>query len=123
MDFGGDSEHFGRMEFGNNKMGNFPEGRFMPDQNFGGGGGGGGSDRVVPIRLKNLPFKATPNEILDFFYGYRVIPESVSVQYNEQGLPSGDAIVAMTNYEEAMAAINELNDRPIGPRKVKLSLL
>lgn len=122
MDFGGDNEHFGRMEFGNNKMGNFPEGRFMPDPNFG-GGGGGGSDRVVPIRLKNLPFKATPNEILDFFYGYRVIPESVSVQYNEQGLPSGDAIVAMTNYEEAMAAINELNDRPIGPRKVKLSLL
>ncbi|KAM6126101.1 RNA-binding protein 12B isoform 1-T2 [Pterocles gutturalis] len=118
MDFGGDSEHFGRMEFGNNKMGSFPEGRFMPDPNF-----SGGSERVVPIRLKNLPFKATPNEILDFFYGYRVIPESVSVQYNEQGLPSGDAIVAMTNYEEAMAAINELNDRPIGPRKVKLSLL
>ncbi|XP_010011432.1 PREDICTED: RNA-binding protein 12B [Nestor notabilis] len=118
MDFGGDSEPFGRMEFGNNKMGGFPEGRFMPDQNF-----SGGSERVVPIRLKNLPFKATPNEILDFFYGYRVIPESVSVQYNEQGLPSGDAIVAMTNYEEAMAAINELNDRPIGQRKVKLSLL
>ncbi|NXG75476.1 RB12B protein, partial [Baryphthengus martii] len=118
MDFGGDSEPFGRVEFGNNKMGGFPEGRFMPDPNF-----SGGSERVVPIRLKNLPFKATPNEILDFFYGYRVIPESVSVQYNEQGLPSGDAIVAMTNYEEAMAAINELNDRPIGPRKVKLSLL
>ncbi|KAM6446078.1 RNA-binding protein 12B [Rhynochetos jubatus] len=118
MDFGGDSEPFGRMEFGNNKMGSFPEERFMPDSNF-----SGGSERGVPIRLKNLPFKATPNEILDFFYGYRVIPESVSVQYNEQGLPSGDAIVAMTNYEEAMAAINELNDRPIGPRKVKLSLL
>ncbi|XP_062426501.1 RNA-binding protein 12B [Rhea pennata] len=118
MDFGGDGEPFGRMEFGNSKMGSFPEGRFMPDPNF-----SGGSERVVPIRLKNLPFKATPNEILDFFYGYRVIPESVSIQYNEQGLPSGDAIVAMTNYEEAMAAINELNDRPIGPRKVKLSLL
>ncbi|KAI1243505.1 hypothetical protein IHE44_0001132 [Lamprotornis superbus] len=118
MDFGGDSEPFGRMEFGNNKMGNFPEGRFMPDQNF-----SGGSERVVPILLKNLPFKATPNEILDFFYGYRVIPESVSVQYNEQGLPSGDAIVAMTNYEEAMAAINELNDRPIGPRKINFSLM
>ncbi|XP_068020452.1 RNA-binding protein 12B [Melanerpes formicivorus] len=118
LDFGGESEHFGRMEFGNNKMGGFPEGRFTPDPSF-----SGGSDRVVPIRLKNLPFKATPNEILDFFYGYSVIPESVSVQYNEQGLPSGDAIVAMTNYEEAMAAINELNDRPIGQRKVKLSLL
>ncbi|NXY48573.1 RB12B protein, partial [Ceuthmochares aereus] len=118
MDFGGDGEPFGRIEFGSNKMGNFPEGRFMPDPNF-----SGGSERVVRIRLKNLPFKATPNEILDFFYGYRVIPESVCVQYNEQGLPSGDAIVAMTNYEEAMAAINELNDRPIGPRKVKLSLL
>ncbi|XP_067392510.1 RNA-binding protein 12B [Emydura macquarii macquarii] len=118
MDFGGDGEPFGRMEYGNNNTGGFPEGRFMPDPNF-----SGGSDRVTPIRLKNLPFRATPNEILDFFYGYRVIPESVSIQCNEHGLPSGDAIVAMTNYEEAMAAINELNDRPIGPRKVKLSLL
>ncbi|KAH1177239.1 RNA-binding protein 12B [Mauremys mutica] len=118
MDFGGDSESFGRMDYGNNNMGGFSEGRFMSDTNF-----SGGSDRVTPIRLKNLPFRATPNEILDFFYGYGVIPESVSIQCNEHGLPSGDAIVAMTNYEEAMAAINELNDRPIGPRKVKLSLL
>ncbi|XP_019383472.1 PREDICTED: RNA-binding protein 12B [Gavialis gangeticus] len=118
MDYGGDGKHFGRMEFGNRNMGGYPEGRFMFDPSF-----GGGSDHGVPIQLKNLPFKATPNEILDFFYGYRVIPESVTIQYNEQGLPSGDAIVAMTNYEEAMAAIKELNDRPIGPRKVRLSLL
>ncbi|XP_074843043.1 RNA-binding protein 12B [Carettochelys insculpta] len=119
MDFDGDGETFGRMEHGNNNTGGFPEGRFMSDPNF----SGGGSDHVTPIRLKNLPFRATPNEILDFFYGYSVIPESVSIQYNEHGLPSGDAIVAMANYEEAVAAINELNDRPIGPRKVKLSLL
>ncbi|XP_006111079.1 RNA-binding protein 12B [Pelodiscus sinensis] len=119
MDFGGDGESYGRVEYGNNNTGGFPEGRFMSDPNF----SGGGSDRVTPIRLKNLPFRATPNEILDFFYGYSVIPESVSIQYNEHGLPSGDAIVAMANYEEAMSAINELNDRPVGPRKVKLSLL
>jgi len=29
----------------------------------------------------------------------------------------------MINYNEAMAAIKDLNDRPVGPRKVKLLLL
>ncbi|XP_074056278.1 RNA-binding protein 12B isoform X4 [Macrotis lagotis] len=119
MNFGPpEGEPFGRFDFGNNNMGGFPEGRFMSDPNF-----NCGSGRVTPIKIMNLPFKANVNEILDFFHGYGVIPESVSIQYNEQGLPLGEAIVAMVNYDEAMAAINDLNDRPVGPRKVKLILL
>ncbi|XP_028919629.1 RNA-binding protein 12B isoform X2 [Ornithorhynchus anatinus] len=118
MSFGREGEPFGRFEFGKTHPGGFPEGRFLPDPNFSGGPG-----RITPIKIRNLPFKATVNEILDFFHGYRVIPESVSIQLNEQGLPSGDAIVAMTDYDEAVAAVDELNDRPVGPRKVKLILL
>ncbi|XP_038601268.1 RNA-binding protein 12B isoform X2 [Tachyglossus aculeatus] len=118
LNFGPEGEPFGRLEFGKSNLGGFPEGRFLPDPNF-----SCGSGRITPVKIRNLPFKATVNEILDFFHGYRVIPESVSIQFNEQGLPSGDAIVAMTDYDEAVAAINELNDRPVGPRKVKLLLL
>uniref|UniRef100_A0A452ULN2 RNA-binding protein 12B n=1 Tax=Ursus maritimus TaxID=29073 RepID=A0A452ULN2_URSMA len=108
----------GKFDFGKRSMGNFPEGRFMPDPKL-----NCSSGRVTPIKIMNLPFKANVNEILDFFHGYRIIPDSVSIQYNEQGLPTGEAIVAMINYNEAMAAIKDLNDRPVGPRKVKLMLL
>ncbi|XP_008574631.1 PREDICTED: RNA-binding protein 12B [Galeopterus variegatus] len=107
-----------KFDFGKRNMGGFPEGRFMPDPKL-----DCGSGRVTPIKIMNLPFKANVNEILDFFHGYRIIPDSVSIQYNEQGLPTGEAIVAMINYNEAMAAIKDLNDRPVGPRKVKLILL
>uniref|UniRef100_G3R8B0 RNA-binding protein 12B n=1 Tax=Gorilla gorilla gorilla TaxID=9595 RepID=G3R8B0_GORGO len=108
----------GKFDFGKHNMGSFPEGRFMPDPKI-----NCGSGRVTPIKIMNLPFKANVNEILDFFHGYRIIPDSVSIQYNEQGLPTGEAIVAMINYNEAMAAIKDLNDRPVGSRKVKLTLL
>ncbi|KAL2766961.1 RNA-binding protein 12B [Daubentonia madagascariensis] len=108
----------GKFDFGKHNMGGFPEGRFIPDPKL-----NCGSGRVTPIKIMNLPFKANVNEILDFFHGYRIIPDSVSIQYNEQGLPTGEAIVAMINYNEAMAAIKDLNDRPVGPRKVKLILL
>lgn len=108
----------GKFDFGKHNMGCFPEGRFMPDAKL-----NCGSGRITPVKIMNLPFKANANEILDFFHGYKVIPDSVSIQYNEQGLPIGEAIVAMINYNEAIAAIKELNGRPVGPRKVKLILL
>ncbi|XP_058524783.1 RNA-binding protein 12B [Ochotona princeps] len=109
----------GKFDFGKQRsVGGFPEGRFIPDPKL-----NYGSSRGTPIKIMNLPFKANVNEILDFFHGYRVITDSVSIQYNEQGLPTGEAIVTMINYNEAMAAIKDLNDRPVGPRKVKLMLL
>ncbi|XP_026546692.1 RNA-binding protein 12B [Notechis scutatus] len=105
-------------EFGDGIPGNFSDRRFVPDSNF-----GGSSDSVTFIKLRNIPFRASPNEILDFFHGYKIIPESLSVQHNEYGMFSGEAIIALVNYKEAEAAINELNERPIGQRKVRLTLV
>ncbi|XP_076780275.1 RNA-binding protein 12B-A-like [Arvicanthis niloticus] len=107
-----------KFDFGKYNMGSFPEGKDMCDQNL-----NSGSGRIIPVKISNLPFKAGAGEILDFFHGYKVIPDSVSLQYNEAGLPLGEAIVAMTNYTEALSAVKELSGRPVGPRKVKLSLL
>ncbi|XP_017286973.1 copine-1 isoform X1 [Kryptolebias marmoratus] len=74
------------------------------------------------VKLQNMPFTVTVDEIMDFFYGYQVLPGSVCLQFNEKGLPTGEAMVAFQNHEEAAAAVMELNDRPIGARKVKISL-
>ncbi|XP_072900810.1 RNA-binding protein 12-like [Hemitrygon akajei] len=75
------------------------------------------------VKAFNLPFTISVNEILDFFYGYRVIPDSVTVRYNDRGLPAGDAVIAFETVDEAVAAVRELNEKPIGQRNVKLTLL
>lgn len=103
--------------FGRARVGRFPEERFT-NQGIGDFAGG-----VTKIRLQNVPYTVTVNEILDFFYGYRVLPDSVTIAYTKQGLPTGVAILAVESYKEAIAAIRELNERPIGPRKVNVSLL
>lgn len=74
------------------------------------------------VKLQNMPFTVTVDEIMDFFYGYQVVPGSVCLQFNEKGLPTGEAMVAFQNHDEASAAVLDLNDRPIGSRKVKISL-
>lgn len=74
------------------------------------------------VKLQNMPFTVTVDEIMDFFYGYQVVPGSVCLQFSEKGLPTGEAMVAFQNHNEASAAVMDLNDRPIGARKVKISL-
>lgn len=80
----------------------------------------GGGPTVV--KLQNMPFTVSADEILDFLYGYAVVPGSVCLQFNDKGLPSGEALVAFQSPEEATAAVADLNERPIGSRKVKMSL-
>uniref|UniRef100_A0A8C4RAC0 RNA binding motif protein 12 n=1 Tax=Eptatretus burgeri TaxID=7764 RepID=A0A8C4RAC0_EPTBU len=72
------------------------------------------------VRIQNLPSKVDRDEILDFFYGYRVIPDSVHVPLSHPHLPTNEAFVSFENPEEAASAVRELNDRPIGSLKVKL---
>ncbi|CAL8336212.1 unnamed protein product [Lota lota] len=74
------------------------------------------------VKLQNMPFTVTVDEIMDFFYGYQVLPGSVCLQLGEKGLPTGEAMVAFHNHQEASAAVMDLNDRPIGARKVKVTL-
>jgi hypothetical protein len=70
-----------------------------------------------------MPFTVSIDEILDFFYSYQVIPGSVCSKYNEKDMPTSEAMVAFGSRDEATAAVIDLNDRPIGSRKVKLVLV
>ncbi|XP_034387743.1 RNA-binding protein 12 [Cyclopterus lumpus] len=91
-----------------------------------GGSNNPNSQRGAPgptiVKLQNMPFTVTVDEIMDFFYGYQVLPGSACLQFSEKGLPTGEAMVAFQIHEEAAAAVMDLNDRPIGARKVKISL-
>ncbi|XP_064802752.1 RNA binding motif protein 12Bb isoform X2 [Oncorhynchus masou masou] len=77
-------------------------------------------DGPTCLKLVNLPSTIRIEEIYDFCYGYRVIPGSVSLQYDNKGIPKGSATVVFGSRLEALTAVEELSGRPIGNRKVKL---
>ncbi|XP_072007647.1 RNA-binding protein 12B [Engystomops pustulosus] len=115
MEYGGRDEHFGGYEMENNHV-EYDHSFQDPNLSFGNRAAG------AIIRMKNLPYTITSEEILDFFYGYNVIPDSVDIKFNRKGMATGHATICSGNYEEAMAAVNELNERPMGTRKIILTL-
>lgn len=80
-------------------------------------------DGPTCVQLANLPFQIRSEEIYDFCYGYRIIPGSVSLQYEPSGKPKGQATLVFESRQEALTAIRELSGRPIGPRKIQLLLV
>ncbi|KAG9337757.1 hypothetical protein JZ751_028255 [Albula glossodonta] len=77
-------------------------------------------DGPACVKLINLPVNISIDEIYDFCYGYRLIPGSVSLQYNKNGIPKGCATVVFESRQEALTAIQELSGRPIGTKKIRL---
>lgn len=80
-------------------------------------------DGATCIKLVNLPFNIKVEEVYDFCYGYKIIPGSVSLQYDKYGVSKGTATVVFETRQEALTAIDELTGRPIGPRKIQLVFL
>ncbi|XP_015226324.1 PREDICTED: RNA-binding protein 12B-A-like [Cyprinodon variegatus] len=80
-------------------------------------------DGPTCVQLVNLPFQIRTEEVYDFCYGYRIIPGSVSLQYEASGKPKGSATLVFESRQEALTAIRELSGRPIGPRKIQLILV
>ncbi|XP_052000292.1 RNA-binding protein 12B-like [Xyrauchen texanus] len=77
-------------------------------------------DGPTCIKLLNLPSQIRIDEIYDFCYGYRVIPGSASLQYDRNGDSRRSATVLFENHKEALTALQELNRRPIGTRKIQM---
>lgn len=64
---------------------------------FGGGGGGygGGGGGGHVVRMRGLPFRATANDIAEWFSSV-VDPVDISLKYNPQGKPNGEADVVFS---------------------------
>ena len=75
------------------------------------------------IGIRNLPSTVSAEEILDFFYGFPIIPDSIRIHYLAPGRSSGDAMVTLPTSGEAYSAIEQLNSKPVGKRKVQLFLV
>ncbi|CAH0545949.1 unnamed protein product [Brassicogethes aeneus] len=72
------------------------------------------------VYMDNVPYKASTNEILNFFEGYNVT-NNVSRRYNPNNTPSPEAKVVFHTPEEANRAILERNGGQIWDRQIYLT--
>ena len=75
------------------------------------------------VGIRNLPYEVTPDEILQFFRNFPVIADSVRIHYLEDGRCSGDAIISFRGSRDARDAVQALNRKNLGRRKVELFFL
>ncbi|XP_041046234.1 epithelial splicing regulatory protein 1 isoform X1 [Carcharodon carcharias] len=75
------------------------------------------------VRMQGLAYNTGVKEILNFFSGYQIPPESVLIMSNLYGQPSGDAFVIFPSLDTAKQAVVEKNHQHIGSRFVDLYLL
>lgn len=64
-----------------------------------------GGDGIV--KMKGLPFKATADDVIKFFAGYRVRPDGIHFVMHADGRPSGMAFVEFDCPQEAMRALSK----------------
>ncbi|GAX83407.1 hypothetical protein CEUSTIGMA_g10832.t1 [Chlamydomonas eustigma] len=73
-------------------------------------------------KVRGLPYRSTPMEILGFFEGYRYLPDSLQIGLDSLGRPSGEAWLSFLSPEETMRAVQDLNRQYLGSRYLELSL-
>merc|ERR1719229_1807750 len=74
---------------------------------FGAGGGyGGGSGGNHIVRMRGLPFRATPNDIAEWFSSV-CDPVDIQLKYNPQGKPNGEADVLFSCEADAQKAMSK----------------
>lgn len=77
-------------------------------------------NRVFALKMSNLSFKVTREDIVEFFAGFDLLPDSIRLMYNNSGKLTGDGILAFASFEGATAALNRLNGNQFLGRKLKL---
>eukprot|EP00276_Gloeochaete_wittrockiana_P004971 CAMPEP_0184647442 /NCGR_PEP_ID=MMETSP0308-20130426/4378_1 /TAXON_ID=38269 /ORGANISM="Gloeochaete witrockiana, Strain SAG 46.84" /LENGTH=557 /DNA_ID=CAMNT_0027078411 /DNA_START=122 /DNA_END=1795 /DNA_ORIENTATION=- len=86
------------------------------------GVGRGGQVAAVgtTVRMRGLPYKASIADILDFFRGYAILPDTVRLGFDPDGRASGDAWLSFVTPEEAQRGVREKNRNTMHSRYVEL---
>lgn len=70
----------------------------------------GGNLNGCVVSMSNVPYKASVEDILDFFSDFDVTADDIIRRYNDEGKPTGDARVRFESPSEARRAI-DLRDK------------
>lgn len=72
------------------------------------------------LRMRGLPFSATAQDVVDFFKGFGVRAEDVTLMKRADGSPSGEAVVQFAREELAQNAMRERNMDHMKNRYIEL---
>lgn len=125
-----------RFNNNNNNGNRFQNNRFNNGNNGGGGGGNNGRMNNRPnnrngnnsqmsgnvVSMSNVPYKASIEDILDFFSDFDMTPEDIIRRYNDEGKPTGDLRVRFESPAEARRAIDLKDKCRLANRPVYLQL-
>jgi len=71
------------------------------------------------LRMRGLPFTSAREEILSFFDGYNIIPESVVLTYRNDGRATGEGYIGFQTAEDSKNAMS-LHRQVMGSRYIEL---
>ena len=74
------------------------------------------------VKVRGLPYRSTPADILSFFIGYQYLPDSLQIGLDSLGRPSGEAWLTFVNPGEATRAVRDLNRQFLGNRYLELCI-
>ncbi|XP_043476285.1 uncharacterized protein LOC122507563 [Leptopilina heterotoma] len=74
------------------------------------------------VSLENVPFKASIDEIIEFFCDFEIKREQIIRRYNEQGMPTGDARICFQSPIEAQRALRELKLSKMRDRTIYMKI-
>lgn len=75
------------------------------------------------VLLSNVSFEATREDILELFRQYSPIEQTLKIRHDDAGQPTGDAIVACKNADEAFRACARLNGTNFMGRNIRAVML
>ncbi|XP_055311012.1 uncharacterized protein LOC129573892 [Sitodiplosis mosellana] len=82
----------------------------------------GGNFNGCIVSMTNVPYKASVDDILDFFSDFDVAADDIIRRYNDEGKPTGDARVRFESPSEARRAIDQRGNCRLVNRPVFLQL-
>ena len=76
----------------------------------------------ILVRMRGLPFTVKKEEVIQFFEGFDIFPNSVIIGELSNGKKTGEGVILFKSEEEAARAVNEKNGASIGRRWIELYL-
>lgn len=75
------------------------------------------------VKMRGLPFRVSPAEVLSFFTGFDVVPDTLHMGSDAMGRPSGEGWLSFSSEEEAARAARERNRQYLGSRYLELTVV
>ena len=75
------------------------------------------------IAMENISFKATVDDIIEFFPGFEIPHRNVMRRFNDNGMPTGDARVCFKNQNEAQQAFRMKRNTKMLGRPIRINIM